>query len=426
MDVGETRLGVPTGASLRWVIAIFMAYVFTLSGALADEPPGQLADPPAHDLATSDDGQTTTADASGDASLSIAENTQNTFRLRELLGKRQFRFFGRLEGDAAGYNIPSFVGQDGAEIRRFRIGLAGLNPWFRNISYKVEFDLTDGASTISDAYLNFDFGDRGNLTVGNQDGSQSLSASTGSLSQLFMEEPLVISAFSLDKRVGIAYDRYQERSGMHLLLFGRDLNDENAEHRGIAFRGWLNPNRSSQGIWHIGGSYIKEYVNSSNRLDSRPESHVTDIELVDTGVWDDVMRQTRYGFEAAGATRSFTSRLEVLVTEWKHDNGDGNRFTGAYFENGLCLTGQPFRYTDGKFIRPNVRRGDYAVEAVFRLSWLDLNDGDVQGGKEFNVGAGANVYPRQDLRGQINVIYVDSDRPDSDGWLMQARLQFNW
>jgi len=393
----------------------------------------------ANDPAPSPDGQAAPVDqggaaepardidvSGGDAAMAIAENAQDTFLLRRLLRGRQFKFVGRLEGDAAGYNIESFVNQDGGEIRRFRVGLAGLNPWFENVSYKLEVDLSDGDSTISDAYLNFDFGDRGSLTVGNQDGSQSLSASTGSLSQLFMESPLPISALSLDKRIGIAYDRYRSNWGIHALLFGRDLNDQDAEHRGAALRGWFNPHRSNNGLWHVGGNLVREYVNSSNRLDTRPESHVTDIKLVDTGTYDDLVHQTRYGFEAAGASGSYTGRFELMMTEWDRTGGIRNRFYGAYLENGFYFTGQPFRYTDGKFVRPRLAPGETAVEMAFRLSWLDLNDGDVQGGEEFNVGAAVNYYTRRNLRYQLNVIQVNSDQPDSDGWLMQARIQYNW
>jgi phosphate-selective porin OprO/OprP len=360
-----------------------------------------------------------------EASLAISENAQGAFLLRHLLLGRQFQLFGKLEGEIALYDIPTFIDQSGGDIRSFRVGIAGLNPWLETISYKLEFDLTDGDSSISSAYINADFGGLGFLTVGNQDGSQSLSASTGRLSQLFMESPLPIEAFGLGKRVGISYERHGERYGLYGLVFGRDLNTD-AKHKGVAARAYYNPVRSRGGVWHLGLSLIRENIRDTARLSSRPESHVTDIKLVDTGNYEDVASDRRLGFELAGATGSLTTRAEVMLNHWKRLDGSRNRFKGAYIEGGYFLTGQPFRYVRGKFVRPQLDSSRSAWELAFRWSWLDLNDGDVEGGEERNLGLALNYYPRPDLRGQLNLIHVNSDRPASDGWLLQGRLQFNW
>ncbi len=365
-------------------------------------------------------------DTHQDTSIAIAENVQDAFLLRQLLKGRQFTFFGRVEGEFALYDIPVFLDENDLELRRFRLGLAGLNPWFENISYKAEYDYSDGESNISDAYFTVDLGGRGSLTIGNQDGSQSLSASTGSLSQLFMESPLPISAFGLNKRVGIAYDRFAKRAGLHLLLFGRDLNNSDAENRGFALRAYVNPYRSADGIWHLGASGIMENIDDSVRLRTRPESHVTDIRLVDTGVHEDVERSSRLGIEVAGARGSFTHRMELLVTEWQRREGPRNRFTGAYFEGGYMLTGELFRYRDGKFIRPALEQESGAWELAYRWSWVDLDDGDVQGGEQRNLGLALNYYPAPQARSQLNLIQVNSEQVGGDGLLFQVRLQLNW
>jgi len=74
------------------------------------------------------------------------------------------------------------------------------------VSYKLEFDLTDGTNNFSDLYVQWDLSKRGVLRVGNQTVSQNLSAMTSSLSHLFMEEPLPVSAFSLSRRLAASYD----------------------------------------------------------------------------------------------------------------------------------------------------------------------------------------------------------------------------
>jgi phosphate-selective porin OprO/OprP len=365
------------------------------------------------------------AESRNEASVAIAENAQDALLLRRLLEGRQLLFFGRLEGELALYDIPDLADENGLALRRFRVGLAGLNPWFSNISYKLELDLSEGSSSLSSTYLSVDFARKGSLTIGNQDGSQSLAASTGSLSQLFMEAPLPIEAFGLDQRVGISFDRFGSRSGMHLLIFGQDL-DSDAKHQGVAARAYFNPQRSRTGILHFGVSAVREDIDDATRLHARPESHVSDIRLVDTGVYDDVKSTRRLGVEAAGATGSFSTRFEALLNEWRRLDGSRNRFAGAYLEGGYFITGQPFRYRDGKFVRPALTGAQAAWELAYRLSWLDLNDGDVQGGEERNAGVALNYYPRPYARVQANLVQVNSDRLGGDGWLVQARLQLNW
>jgi len=141
-----------------------------------------------------------------DASMQVAEGNQSAYTLRTLLLGRNFAFFGRAEGDYAVYsgNIPS--SENGGDLRRLRVGVVGLATFWDQVSYKLEFDLTDGTNNFSDLYVQWDLSKRGVLRVGNQTVSQNLSAMTSSLSHLFMEEPLPVSAFSLSRRLAASYD----------------------------------------------------------------------------------------------------------------------------------------------------------------------------------------------------------------------------
>ena len=360
-----------------------------------------------------------------EASLAIAENAQGTFLLRKLLGERRLHWFGRIEGEGAMYDLPALDGENGVEIRRFRVGLVGWSPLLDRLSWKVSVDLADRDVTIADVYLNFDFGRKGTLIVGNQDGSQSLSSDTGSLSLLFMESPLMIQAFGLAKRVGASYSWTGERSGAFALAFSRDLNSD-AKHKGLTGRAWFNPYRTQGGVWHVGGSILREDISDETGLSTRPESHVTDVFLVDTGKWDDVASNRRLGLELAGAIGSFTTRFEYMRNDWKRDDGSRNHFRGAYLEGGYFFGGVPFRYHNGQFMRPDLAGYGVAYEVAWRYSWIDLNDGEIRGGEERNLGLAFNVYPHTGLRIQSNLILVNADQPGGDGLLLQARLQFNW
>jgi len=359
------------------------------------------------------------------ASTAASENLMDEHLLRELMHGRQLIFFGRLEPELAMYHVPALMGESGPGLRRFRMGIAGINPRWENISYKFELDLTDSNNTLAGAYLNWDWRQYGALTLGYQDVVQNLSAQTGSLSQLFMEAPQPVDTFSLSKRLGISYDLFGERSGIHAMAFGRDPNNDN-DTRGYAGRAYFNPHRSGHGIFHLGGALVWENLDETVRLRSRPESHVTDVRLVDTGTFNDVDTQIHFSLEAAGAKRAFTTRMELFQTYWERTDGSRNTFNGAYWEGGYFLTGQSFNYRQGKFVRPHLIGPEGAWELGLRLSWVELNDADVNGGEERNAGIAVNYYPRSNLRGQFNFIQVNADQPGGDGYLAQWRLQWNW
>jgi hypothetical protein len=74
----------------------------------------------------------------------IAEGTQTAVSLESLLLGRNYVFFGRIEVEAAAYNgdIPS--SENGFDLRRLRVGIAGLATFFDSVSYKFELDLGAG------------------------------------------------------------------------------------------------------------------------------------------------------------------------------------------------------------------------------------------------------------------------------------------
>jgi len=366
-----------------------------------------------------------TTENRNEASLAIAENTQDASLLRGFLDDRHVVFFGRLEGEFALYDIQVLQGEDAVDLRRFHVGLAGIQPWWKNVSYKFQLDLGSGEVIYDSMYLNVDGGRRGKLTIGNQDVTQNLSANTGSLSQMFMEAPLPVTSFSLSQRLSVSYDLSRKRSFVHAMVFGKDLNSDLGDY-GVAARAVFSPYRSEKGIWHIGGSVVLESIDDFTSLSSRPESHVTDIHLLDTGEYYDVEERRAYSTEWAGASGPFTGRLELFRTDWKRSDGENNRFRGAYWEVGYFLTGQHYRYRLGKFIRPALTGSGPAWELAMRLSWTDLNDGDVNGGEQRNAGFALNMYPRPNIRGQFNLIQVNSDQQGGDGLLFQARIQLNW
>ena len=356
----------------------------------------------------------------------IAEGTQTAVSLESLLLGRNYVFFGRVELEAAAYSgdIPS--SENGGDLRRLRVGMAGLATFFDSVSYKLELDLTDGTNNFSDIYVQWDMPKQGAIRVGNQTVSQNLSAMTSSLSHLFMEEPLPVSAFSLSRRLAVSYDHDWRRFGVHGMFFTRDPNNDAGKY-GWALRVFTKPIRGPEKIGHFGFSMVSEKMDREARYRTRPESHVTDFRLVDTGLFNDVQYQHVFGMEMAGGLQSNYMKLELFRARWDRVDGRNNTFNGAYVELGRFLTGQDFRYTRGKFVRPLLEPGTHAWEIGLRASWVDLTERDVRGGEQVNIGAALNFYPRPNFRLQANLLHFNTDSVagDDKGWIVQAKLQFN-
>jgi phosphate-selective porin OprO/OprP len=365
-------------------------------------------------------------DARQEIASEIAEGTQTSVSLESLLLGRNYVFFGRIEIEAAAYfgDIPS--SENGAELRRLRLGIAGLSTFFDSVSYKFELDLTDGTNNFCDLYLQWDLRSRGFFRLGNQRVSQNLSAMTSSLSQLFMEEPLPVSTFSLKRRLALSYDANWRRFGLHGMVFTRDPNNDAGKY-GWALRAFTKPVRGPRSVGHVGISLVSEKMDREARYLTAPESRITGTRLVDTGLYSDVRYQHVAGIELAGGVGSNSARLELFRSRWDREGGQENTFNGAYLELGHFLTGQAFNYKGGKFVRPVLEPGARAWELGFRASWVDLSDKDVRGGEQVNLGAALNYYIRPDLRFQLNLLRFRTDAVAGDeaGWIMQGRLQYN-
>jgi phosphate-selective porin OprO/OprP len=342
------------------------------------------------------------------------------------LTKRNVIFFGRLELDGAMYGDGVLDEDDGFNMRRFRLGLAGPVIAWPGWNYKLEVDLTDGENTLSDAYLSWRFKKWGTIRIGNQKVAQTLAGQTSSLSISFMERPLPVLAFTLQRRIGIGWDTHLRKLGANITLFTSDPN-EGVGSQGWAARGYFNPSRNKFHVIHVGGSVMQLTSESDAQLRARPESHVTNTRLVDTGVWADVDVASALGLELAGARGPFTFKSEFYRTEWSRNDENDPIFKGWYGEVSWFLTGELALYRDGKFIRPNISGKNGAWELAFRFSSINLNDADVQGGTQKNLSFGVSWYSKTHWRFMANVIKVNAeDGPygEQKPWIAQLRAQY--
>ena len=342
------------------------------------------------------------------------------------LTKRDIIFFGRLELDGAAYSSGVLEDDNGFTMRRFRLGLAGHVRFWPGWNYKLEFDLTDGDNTLSDAYLSWRFKKWGTIRIGNQKVAQTLSGQTSSLSDPFMERPLPILAFTLQRRMGVGWDTHLRKLCGNITVFAGDAN-KNVGTYGWAARGYFNPTKGKFHVIHIGGSVMQLSASEDARIRARPESHVTDTRLVDTGTWATVDTSTALGLEMAGSRGPVIFRSEFYRTEWSRADGNNPRFKGWYAEASWFLTGEKANYRDGKFIRPNITSKNGAWEIAFRFSSINLDDEGVQGGTEKNLAFGVNWYSQTHWRFMGNLIKVKADDGpygEQNPWVVQFRAQY--
>jgi phosphate-selective porin OprO/OprP len=227
------------------------------------------------------------------------------------------------------------------------------------------------------------------------------------------------------------------------MLFGEQLasntTNQQDEGGGASLRTTWAPWIEDGATLHFG--VATQYVEPTQkpggatlRYASRPESRMTSILLVDTGVMAGVEDATLYGLETAATLGSLTFNSEYIRALVARASSDA-RFTGWYAQAAWMLSGELRGYNvdNGIFkaiqpLHPVGTGGSGAWELTARYSQLDLNDGAIIGGKETNATLGLGWYANPFVRisgNWVRVLDLDRGLYDSkDVDALQMRLQF--
>ncbi|MCU7943107.1 MAG: porin [Candidatus Thiodiazotropha sp. (ex Cardiolucina cf. quadrata)] len=348
-------------------------------------------------------------------------NTKGGLEVTTTDGEFSMQLGGRILADAAVYDEDKNALGNGSELRDLRIDLEGR--LYADFIYEISVDFSDGEADVKDAWFAYDAIYPWRFSVGHFKEPFSLEEMTGKRYLTFMERALP-NALAPGRSMGIGAQWSGEQMTFAAGLFGDDYNDdtddEGDEGWGVTSRWTYAPLAEDRSAFHMGiaASYRKLDDEEEVRIDTRPESHLTDIRYLDTGKLKQSRSTALLGLEGAWVSGPFSLQGEWMQAKIERDEGTEPTFEGWYLQVSWFLTGESRHYkqSSAKFgrIRPLSDHG--AVEVAARFSSLDLNDGEIEGGSSDNITLGINWYINRQIRLMANTIFVDNDsHADADG-----------
>lgn len=356
------------------------------------------------------------------------------------------RIGARLDVDAAAFVADRSLGDfdDGVQVRRARFYLLGDVRLGVPFGYKLEFSIEGESVFLNDFYLRFrlapwvDALDLGYLTppVG-------LENVVSSRSLTFMEVSSPIAALAPGYRSGISAAghwapwRTAWAGGLYSLgqaQISGDASEASAQIVGrVAWVPWREPPEVGSGFAHVGASASYLFSGENRiRYRARPESFIAPF-VVDT---QDIAAESAvlYGFEGAWVDGPLSLQGEVLQSFVSDSDGPERIFGGIYGLVSWFATGEqrPYNGATGMFERVLPRQdftfhgpGWGAWELGQRISYLDLTDGSVRGGKMLSLTSGITWHLDPQLKFLVNYVFAHvTDRPGAgDASIFQARVE---
>ena len=363
-----------------------------------------------------------------------------------------------------------YIGADG-NLREAFPGLQGYNTDFRRLrlttfttlydTVDIKFDIDFARQQeIKDFWIGMgNLPVVGQVRVGHMKEPFSLEELTSSTNLTFMERGLPILAMSPKRNVGALC----QNTGLNNRLtwsigafaitgsfanFG-NAADQLSHIQGYAFTGRITglPWFEDEGrrLMHTGLSYTHQDRDEADK-DSRvkfsalPESYLTDQRLVSTPSFSNSGIHI-IDPEWAMVLGPLSFQAEYVHTFVSADKEGNPDFWGGYVYCSYFLTGEHRSYDMKKGTFGKVRpRNDFrffgaglgAWELALRCSYLDLNSGKIQGGKERNLTAAVNWYINEHMRIMLNYIHADvrdCSAPEVDQGsadIYQGRFQINF
>ncbi|MDJ0783113.1 MAG: porin [Desulfosarcinaceae bacterium] len=349
--------------------------------------------------------------------------------------------------EAAGESAP--LKGNGVEFRRIRLFTDGLID--DAVGYKVQVDFVGQDVDLKDIYLQrVNVPLLGRIRVGHFKEAFSLEEQTSSKYITFMERSLPVAAFAPGRNtgLGVGHTAADKRLRWDLGVF-YDVGDDGdffADYNNFqvtaraAGQPWYQDKRH---FLHVGLGYShlfrdEDEADARLRFRARPEAHITDVRLANTGRFL-ADNADKLNPEVALVYGPFSIQGEYFLTLTDASDVDDPTFQGWYAFGSWFITGESrsYKQSSASFdrVKPNndfVMDGSGwgAWELAARYSTVDLSDEAIEGGEQTNITGGLNWYMDAHTRLMLNYVYADlEDRDeveDNDASIVQARFQIDF
>ncbi|HTO52919.1 MAG TPA: porin [Myxococcota bacterium] len=352
------------------------------------------------------------------------------------VGASLFLDWGFVSGDEIGnsWNV---------ELRRLRIETLGKISYGLDTSYKISFGAEEQKIYLNDFWLAWrpsSWFER--IRLGYIDPPFSLEALNASQERSFMEAAAPVTAFAPGYRLGLeARNRFIDPDVSWIgSLSSVGQSQQFSDASDSPFRASLRaiwrpggtPKDSDAELWHVGASIGYSFSGSGDvHYRARPESSLAPY-LVDTGNLRGDAAQL--GLELARRAGPLTVQGE-WIGSWLASKESGTHlFSGSYIEAAWAVTGErrPYDPRSGLFqpmtpLAPfSWEKGMFGgLELAGRVSFTDLTDGSIRGGRMLTWNASAIWSLSRYARIHFDCIYADvKDRPSHDNdFIAQMRLE---
>ncbi len=365
--------------------------------------------------------------------------------------------------------------QDGAAFRRTRLSAKGSVSETTNYFVQMDFAFF-GRPTFTDVWVEtVDLPVLGNVRVGQWKQPFSLEVVSSFRYTTFLERSLLFTPFTPFRHLGAGFYNHNEDHTMTWAAsgfrtgqdqFGGSISDDGGW--GTAERvTWLPYyDEPSEGRYylHLGlGHFFSNPPNDTFNFRTVPEFYVGEngagavgtSGVAAPGAFNGTPFFARtgpvlmnnyhvFGSELLWVNGRFSLQSEAMVSVVDQLNGDQATLEGAYAQVGWFLTGEhrPYDRIAGAVdrIKPfenffrvmtddGVASGYGAWELAFRWSWIDLNDGTIQGGTLTDLTSGVNWYLNAYTKLMFNHIHAFADDPtlgesDTDIFAFRAQVDF--
>ena len=326
---------------------------------------------------------------------------------------------------------------NGTSIRRARFAVKGQidESWYG----EFDMDLANGLVELKDALIRYTGIPNLDLQVGNFKENFSLQRNTTSRYLQFMERPMVCSALTPSRHLGInakyakdwlwisAGAFTQEVAGSEEWTNVADNNKDFGRNAGyslttkVVFRPLYKLDNASL---HIGAAYSYRTTKVSQatgewgtyRASARNSTSINRKKYMDTNNLKGYDHNNLWTVELAGHWNGL--RYEAAYVgdnvRFNDDGVSSINFSGWYAQAGYLLFGGRQRYdaNGGKYtkIKPGKKWGD--LELCFRYEFLDLNapERKVFGGSAEAYTVGLNWWVNNNVKVQLNYQYNNNDR----------------